>query len=100
MSNRADRILRYIDLFWLLFVLVLVLVLSPTGRYSYSIPITASYHCRLVYALVGNEISSLKVDRRPRRENALQRAGSEYRTIAMLLSKTSHRVRVPYAYAS
>jgi hypothetical protein len=53
MSNRADRVLRCIGWFWLLFVLVL----SPTGRYSYSVRVVELYHCVLVTALVGVGIS-------------------------------------------
>jgi hypothetical protein len=59
-SNRADRVFRCIDLFWLVFVLVLVL--SPTGRYSYSVRIVALYHCVLVNALVGVGITRWKVN--------------------------------------
>ncbi len=101
-SHRADRVLRCIGLFWLLFVLLLVLllVLSPIGRYSYTIPVFVLYHSVVVNALVGVRNLRWKVNQRPRRKNALQHPGSEYRTIARLLSTTSHRVRVRYAFAS
>jgi hypothetical protein len=83
-------------------VLVLVLVLSPTGRYSYSVRFFGLYHYVLVSTLVGVGLSEWKANQRPKRENELQLPGAEYRTIAMLLSTTSHRVRVrvPYAHAS
>ena len=80
--------------------IVLVLVLSPTGRYSYSVRFFGLYHYVLVSTLVGVGLSEWKANQRPKRENELQLPGAEYRTIAMLLSTTSHRVRVPYAHAS
>ena len=70
-----------------------VLVLSPTGRYSYSVRIVELYHCVLVNALFGDGFSRWKVNQRPRRQNALQRAVSLWRTIVMPRSTASHRVR-------